>query len=394
MFTKLCGGATVSATAHDLTAALSDPMISSILLNIDSPGGEANGISELAAMIRAGASIKPIVAYVGNQAASAGYWLASAANEIVISDTAMLGSIGVIMAMKTRDDRPGERSYTFVSSVSPNKALNPDTEIGRSGIQKIIDDLADVFVGAVAEYRGVTPEAVAKDFGGGSMLTGRNAVSMNMADRIGSFEGVLSELAAGPSRPRSGFSVAASGLEVPSMGLFSGFLIKPQADGSTEMRVISADNENPEPAAIAPATFAAEPKTDPGLDAELTRLRAELASEREKRIKATADGWYSSLLAANKIVPAEKEGAIAAYVQAALDDLASPLASGAARTTNLDSIYSARPGMGLTSDRVAAARAISSRYSGPDDDDDIDVAAEVKASLDRRAQNGRINLNK
>ena len=91
--------------AAQLRAAGSDPEVRSVLLDISSPGGEAAGMAGLADLIRSVRQTKPVTAFVNDMAASAAYGIASAANEIVISPTSILGSIGVVML---HADRSGE----------------------------------------------------------------------------------------------------------------------------------------------------------------------------------------------------------------------------------------------------------------------------------------------
>ncbi|HEY6403773.1 MAG TPA: S49 family peptidase, partial [Blastocatellia bacterium] len=177
-------------------AALDNPNVKSILLNIDSPGGEITGISEFAQMIYNARSRKPITAYIGGLGASAAYWIASAAGEIVADATAMLGSIGVVAAVPN-PDRRSSRDVEFVSSQSPRKRPNPNTESGKSQIQEMVDDLAAVFIGAVARNRGVSVNTVMEKFGQGDVFVGKKAVAAGLADRLGSFEQIVSELASG-----------------------------------------------------------------------------------------------------------------------------------------------------------------------------------------------------
>ncbi|MBO0155228.1 S49 family peptidase, partial [Vibrio parahaemolyticus] len=88
---------TTQLLAQDFTQALNDPSIKAILLNIDSPGGEAKGIHELAEMIYQARGKKRIIAYDGGNACSAAYWIASACDEIVIDATGCAGSIGTVL---------------------------------------------------------------------------------------------------------------------------------------------------------------------------------------------------------------------------------------------------------------------------------------------------------
>lgn len=194
LFTEMSGATSYDVLRRDLQVAIDDPGIRAILINVDSPGGDANGIDELAKAVVAARAVKPIVAYVGGTAASGGYWLASAASEIVVSDAALLGSIGVVMSITKRDGGAGAKTYEFVSSQSPHKRADPATESGAGTLQRIADDLGQVFVEAVASNRGRTAEQVIADFGAGSVLVGAKAVAAGMADRIGTFEGTLAAL--------------------------------------------------------------------------------------------------------------------------------------------------------------------------------------------------------
>lgn len=199
MFTMLSGATSYDMLARDFARAVDDPRVESILLNIDSPGGEANGVSEFADQIFAARGAKPVVAYVGGAGASAAYWLASAADEIVIDDTAMLGSIGVVLGVedtRARDEKAGVKRMEIVSANAPYKRVDPATDDGRSRLQARVDALSDVFLAKVARNRGVDADTVAKEFGQGDVFVGQAAVNAGLADRIGSYEGVISELKA------------------------------------------------------------------------------------------------------------------------------------------------------------------------------------------------------
>lgn len=199
MLTEVSGATSTEMLARDFRAALDDPAVKAILLDVDSPGGEASGVNELANMIHAARGQKPITAYVSGTAASGAYWLASAADEIVIDDTARLGSIGVVAAYrdtKARDEKAGVRSIEFVSSQSPNKRPDLQSDDGRRLVQSEIDAIAEVFIGAVARNRGVTAEDVVNRFGAGAVKVGAAALDAGLADRAGSFEKTVAELAA------------------------------------------------------------------------------------------------------------------------------------------------------------------------------------------------------
>lgn len=195
-FDDICGGASTQMLAKEFSQAMSDPKVKALVLNIDSPGGQADGIHELSEMIFDARGTKPVVAYIGATGASAAYWPASAADEVVIDATAMVGSIGVVATLtrQVKEDDGVER-LEFVSSQSPKKRLDPASKEGQEDWQARLDQMADVFIDRVARNMGVTREKVLSDFGQGGVLIGQNAVDQGMAHRLGSLEGVISQLA-------------------------------------------------------------------------------------------------------------------------------------------------------------------------------------------------------
>jgi signal peptide peptidase SppA len=202
MFTAISGATATAILARDIQSALDNPAVSAIVLDIDSPGGAAAGIHELADVIAKGRDRKRIVAYVGNLGASAAYWLATAAHEVVIDATAMVGSVGVVMTYldtRERDAKSGVREIPIVSSAAPHKRDDPNTDEGRERLQKIVDDMAAVMIESIAKLRGTTPAKVTEDFGKGSVLVGQLAVEAGMADRLGSLEETIAALAPGPT---------------------------------------------------------------------------------------------------------------------------------------------------------------------------------------------------
>lgn len=216
LFTEMSGATSYAMLRRDFQAAMDDPSFTSIILDIDSPGGEANGTAELAEAIFQARDTKRVVAYVGGTAASAAYWIASAASEIVISPSALLGSIGVALTVrdtKALDEKRGVRSVEFVSSQSPGKRPDPSTDDGRDRLQRMVDDLAEVFIDAVARHRGVSAEDVVSRFGQGGFETGAKAVAAGMADRVGNFEALITELNSAQGGRRTTVQIKGSNMD-------------------------------------------------------------------------------------------------------------------------------------------------------------------------------------
>jgi signal peptide peptidase SppA len=179
IFTEISGATSYETLSRDFTAALNNPEISAIVFEIDSPGGEVNGVSELAEMIYAARGKKPIKAYVSGFGASGAYWLAAACDEVIAADTALLGSIGVIATFvdeSMAEEDAGIRVINVISTQSPFKAADPTDAEDLERIQKTVDDLAAVFVSAVGKYRGVGEKTVLAKFGKGDVMVGQVAV--------------------------------------------------------------------------------------------------------------------------------------------------------------------------------------------------------------------------
>lgn len=201
--TSMAGTSSYGQLRKDLQALLDKPEVKAILWVIDSPGGEVNGCQEMADAIYAARSVKPMCAYVSGTGASAAYFLTSAVGMVYCAPTAIMGSIGVITCVyddtKALADA-GLKEFEIVSSQSPKKSQQPGDSAYRARIQQRLDDLADVFIGKVAQYRGITPAAVIKNYGQGDALVGARAYDAGLVDGITDVESVIAGLQAQVSK--------------------------------------------------------------------------------------------------------------------------------------------------------------------------------------------------
>jgi len=184
----------INRISEDFRALEADDSVKRIVMLLDTPGGEVTGVADFADMVRA--SKKKTISYVYGMAASAGYWIGSAADEVVSTKTGMVGSIGVVSIFRKDDDDTIE----IVSDQSPLKRANPETDDGRASIQEMLNDLADVFVADVAVNMGVKPKKVLSDFGQGAVVVAARALKAGMIDQINT----LDELMFSFSKPATG----------------------------------------------------------------------------------------------------------------------------------------------------------------------------------------------
>lgn len=393
LFVRMSGATSIDLLAQDIHAALEAPAIHAIILAIDSPGGEVNGTAELADLIYAARATKPIVAYVSDLGASAAYWIASAASEVVLASTASVGSIGVIAGVPDpKKDRSGV--IEFISSQSPDKRPDPHTGRGRSQIQAHVDALADLFVAAVARNRGASPDTVLSDFGQGGLFVGQAAVDAGLADRVGSYEEVLAQVAgsadpvarASPVRRPIRFPAAASARStaaqqkerqpMPSLrDRLLGVLAEAPDDQTEETLPPMQFN------ALQPARYVAgESVVTTGsvtvADPRIAELERSAAADREKaaRLEAQAEeqrrliaqiqterlhdqatAYVEAQVLATRVLPAEAPLLTARYIQDAMDDAerpASALGEGMSRVAHLKAEIDARRPHGLTGEAL------------------------------------------
>ena len=177
-------------------AAISDPSVEGILLDIDSPGGEAGGVFELSERIRAADAVKPIWAVASDAAYSAAYAIGCAASRLVVTRTGGVGSIGVIAMHVDQTARDAQQGYRYTpitageqkNDFSPHEKLGPDAH---ARLQAEVDRLYGLFVTHVAAMRRLDAEAVRATEAG--IYFGEEAVTSGLADAVGSLDAVLAE---------------------------------------------------------------------------------------------------------------------------------------------------------------------------------------------------------
>lgn len=194
------GGTSTQEFSNWFQEALDNPKVRGIVLDVDSPGGTATGNEELAQLIRGARGKKPIKAVATSMMASAAYYVASAADEVIVSPSAEVGSVGTYMihGETSRADEKAGRTFTVIKA-GENKAVGNSVEPlgtqGRAVLQERVDAVNKQFTATVAKNRGVTAEAVNTRFGQGKLFLGEQAVSQGLADRVGTLAEVVSQMA-------------------------------------------------------------------------------------------------------------------------------------------------------------------------------------------------------
>jgi len=179
-----------------LDAALADPQVSGILLDIDSPGGEASGSFELARRVREVAALKPVWAVANDAAYSAAYAIAASAQRLFVTETGGVGSIGVIalhVDQSVKDAKDGYHYTAITAGVHKNdySPHEPLSDAAKTELQGEVDRLYAIFTEHVAAMRSLDLDAVRATEAG--LFFGSNAVTQGLADGVQTLDATLSQ---------------------------------------------------------------------------------------------------------------------------------------------------------------------------------------------------------
>jgi signal peptide peptidase SppA len=179
-----------------LDAAMADPLVSGILLDIDSPGGEASGSFELARRVREVAAQKPVWAVANDAAYSAAYAIAASVQRLFVTETGGVGSIGVIalhVDQSVKDAKDGYH-YTAITAGAHKNDYSPHeplSDAAKTELQGEVDRLYAIFTEHVAAMRGLDLDAVRATEAG--LFFGSNAVAQGLADGVQTLDATLSQ---------------------------------------------------------------------------------------------------------------------------------------------------------------------------------------------------------
>lgn len=194
------GGTSVQGLTKQFRSALADDTVKAIVFDVDSPGGDVDGIQEFSDEIFAARGPKRIVAVANTLAASAAYWLASAADELVVTPSGMVGSIGVFTTHNDRSemDKMIGLKVTYISAGKYKTEGNPDEPLSseaEAAIQSVVDSFYTSFVNGVARNRNVKAADVMNGFGQARCVVAKDALKLNMVDRVATFDDTLARFA-------------------------------------------------------------------------------------------------------------------------------------------------------------------------------------------------------
>jgi signal peptide peptidase SppA len=205
-FSGYFGSATIEDMQTQFRMALRDESIKTILFRCDTPGGVADMVPEFADEIFASRGHKPILAVADPMICSAGIWLAGQADQLYISTSSEVGSIGVFIlhvevSKMLENDGVKVTFVKYGAHKAEGNPYEPLTDDARASFQETVDDLGAQFDGAMARGRGVSRKVVMDQFGQGQVFQGRKIIAAGLADKTGTFGQLLARLTRGKVTP-------------------------------------------------------------------------------------------------------------------------------------------------------------------------------------------------
>jgi protease-4 len=209
------------STSNLIRKAREDSQIKAVVLRVDSPGGSAFGSElirrELELTRAAG---KPVVVSMGNVAASGGYWISMAADEVIADPSTITGSIGVFAILPTAEKvvdklgihTAGTTTTWLADAYNPLRPLDP--RFGQL-VQSSINHIYSEFTTRAAQARKTTPEKIDL-VGQGRVWSGAQAKERGLVDKLGSYRDALASAAA---RARLGPDYRVAYIERDSSGI-------------------------------------------------------------------------------------------------------------------------------------------------------------------------------
>ena len=199
MMTDVSGATSADKFGASFSALVDNPEIGAIVLDVNSPGGQVNGIADVSRRIFEARGKKPVVAVANHLMASAAYWIGSAADEVVVTPDAEVGSVGVF-AVHQDVSKALENDGIKVTIIKEGKyktegnPYEPLSEEAHAVIQTRVHEAYEAFTTALALNRGVKADDVKNGFGEGRVVGAQQAIRLGMADRIGTLEETVARM--------------------------------------------------------------------------------------------------------------------------------------------------------------------------------------------------------
>jgi protease-4 len=180
--------------------------VQAVVVEVDSPGGTVAASDYIYGALARLAAEKPVFAFSGNVCASGGYLIAAAARELVVQPAAVVGSIGVISVRPLAEDLL--RRYGLAVGVTKSGELKDagafwrkPTKREQEKEQELVNEYFALFLERIEAGRKIDPVRL-RELATGEIFTGRRAVEVGLADRVGTLDDTIDLAAAAAAVPK------------------------------------------------------------------------------------------------------------------------------------------------------------------------------------------------
>jgi capsid assembly protease len=292
---------------NQLLALADDPRVRGILLDLDTPGGEVGGISELSDAISEISGKMPVWALANSTMASAGYWIGSATDRVIATPYARVGSIGVVMMHVDISKAVAKKGLvtTFVHAGKhkiDGNAFEPLSESALASMVTSVQDVYGQFVEQVAKGRGMDEQAVRDTEA--AVYGAKQALEIGLVDDISTLSKTIGGMR--------------SAIETRRRAMFQGMSMKTYEDGITEGKALGFSEGRAEglKGASDASTKAAQEASLAAGKAERDRISAIMNSDEAKGRETLA----TYLAFSTDLKPADAEAMLKASPKAAAQE--------------------------------------------------------------------------
>lgn len=310
------GGVGLDELQFKLAILRDSPEVNAVVLRIDSPGGAVGGVESTAEIVFSMRERMRVVALADDMAASAGFFIASAAHEVLLaSRMATVGSIGTLLMHRDVSNANIQRGQ-IVTIIKAGKfkgagtSQAPLTEETRGVIQERVNSLNVVFVDSVARFLGKTVEDVQENMADGRVFSGEDAIQRGLATGVMSFVDLISKLTE---------EILTMDGNTPNQGTGTAPDQQPAAPAQSDAPQPKPVQENAPasqtPQITADTLAASHPQVYQTIFDRGVKQGADNERERQNEIDAVAEAGYEKLVADAKADPAQNAGTLAIAIQ-------------------------------------------------------------------------------
>jgi signal peptide peptidase SppA len=196
LMTEMSGATSLEQWTSDFLAMVADDSISSIIIDVDSPGGLSSMVPETAATIRRARDVKPIYAVANTMMASAAYGISSGATKVFGSPSSMVGSIGTYMVHTDESplmEKIGVKETVIKAGRFKAVEIESLTPESREYLQDLTNDVNDQFLAAIADGRGISVDELRETYGDGRVFASSRGLELGVIDGIATLDEVVGE---------------------------------------------------------------------------------------------------------------------------------------------------------------------------------------------------------